>query len=281
MENSGMVGCHKIISMVRLRIFILSAIIMITMNSCIQFRDIVNFQDGQDLKDGKIDSIVNFAKWTVQPGDIIQINIYSSNQIEAERFNIIDSRTLAQMQRIGTGSGSVSEPLGYRVNAEGYIDMPVIGKIWAQGKTLEELKNIVEQKVVESEYLPNVNVQVVFLSFRITILGEVNAPGSFIIQSEKMTILEAIGLSRDLTLFSNRENILVIREKNGIRTYGRINLKSRDLFKSPYFYLQPNDIVYVEPHKAKILAAPDPASRYISTIVGVISLFTLILSLSK
>jgi len=267
--------------MEHLKYYIFSAIILITLNSCIQFRDIVNFQDGQDLKDGKIDSIVNFAKWTVQPGDIIQINIYSSNQVEAERFNIIDSRTLAQMQRIGTGSGSVSEPLGYRVSAEGYIDMPVIGKIWAQGKTLEELKNIVEQKVVESEYLPNVNVQVVFLSFRITILGEVDAPGSFIIQSEKMTILEAIGLSRDLTLFSNRENILVIREKNGVRTYGRINLKSRELFKSPYFYLQPNDIVYVEPHKAKILAAPDPASRYISTIVGVISLFTLILSLSK
>jgi polysaccharide export outer membrane protein len=185
------------------------------------------------------------------------------------------------MQRVGNAAGVINEPLGYRVNSLGQIDMPIIGNILAQGRTIEQIQKEVALKVMSTNYLPDVNVQVVFLSFRISILGEVNSPGSFVIQSEKLNILEAIGMARDLTLFSNRENILVIREKDGIRTYGRLNLKSRDIFKSPYFYLQPNDIVYIEPYKAKILSAPDAASRYLSTILGFVSLFTLIFSLTK
>jgi polysaccharide export outer membrane protein len=89
--------------------------------------------------------------------------------------------------------------------------------------------------------------------------------------------LEALGLAHDVNLFSKRSNVLVIRELDGKRTYGRVNLKSKDLFASPWYYLQPNDIVYVEPHRAKILAAPDPASRYISTVIAAVSLVLLIL----
>jgi polysaccharide export outer membrane protein len=257
-----------------------AAYLVTSLTSCITYKDIVNFQDGQDLKDGKLDSIVNFTKWTVQPEDILQINVYSSNQLEAERFNIMDTRTLAQMQRMGN-TGVITEPLGYRVNSMGLIDIPIIGKVVAQGRTIEEIKADIEGKVLNTNYLPDVNVQVIFLSFRVSILGEVNSPGSFIIQSEKMSILEAIGMAKDLTLFANRHNVLVIREKDGIRTYGRINMKSREIFKSKYFYLQPNDIVYVEPHPAKVLSAPDPASRYLSAILGFVSLFTLIFSLTK
>ena len=110
-------------------------------------------------------------------------------------------------------------------------------------------------------------------------MGEVNSPGTYTIPSQSLTILEALGMAHDVTMFSKRDNILVIREKNGVRNYGRINLKTKEVFKSPYFYLQPNDIVYVEPHKSKILAAPDPASRYISTIMGTISFVLLLLKL--
>ncbi len=256
----------------------LAAYLATSLTSCITYKDIVNFQDGQDLKDGKLDSIVNFTKWTVQPEDILQINVYSSNIAEAGRFNLMDIRTNMQMQQAGGGN---TEPIGYRVTTDGYIDMPVIGIVKAAGLTLEQIKKLVEDKVNETRYLPDVNVQVLFMSFRITILGEVNVPRSYIIRTEKMNILEAIGMAGDLTLFSNRRNILIIREKGGIRSYGRVDVTSRDLFQSPYFYLQPNDVVYVQPNTAKIMAAPDPASRYLSTVVGVISLFTLIFSLTK
>ncbi len=262
--------------------FIYALALISSLSSCLTYKDIVNFQDGVDLGDGRLDTITNFAKWTIQPEDILQINVYSSNREAASQFNIIDTRQMAQMMRMGGGGGgNLMEPLGYRVDSKGFIDIPVIGKVMVQGKTIEEVKNEVEEKVIATGYLNDVNIQALFLSFRITILGEVNAPGSYIIQSQKMNILEAIGLALDLNIFANRDNILVVREKNGIREYGRVNLKSKNIFESPYFYLQPNDVVYVEPHKTKVLAAPDPASRYVSTVIGVISLFTLIFTLAR
>jgi len=251
---------------------------LLGLTSCMTYRDIVNFQDGQDLRDGMIDSITNYTKWSVQPEDILQITVYSSNVNEARRFNLMDNNAVFQMQQ---GAGGISDPLGYRVNAAGMIDLPVIGLVMAKDRTLEEIKNEVQEKIAGTAYLPDVSVQVIFLSFRITILGEVNGPRSYIVRSEKVNILEAIGMAGDVTFFSNRENILIIREKKGVRTYGRINLKSRNLFQSPYFYLQPNDVVYVEPHKAKIMAAPDPVSRYLSVVVGVVSFITLIISLAN
>lgn len=245
------------------------------------YRDIVNFQDGQDLRDGVIDSITNYTKWTVQPEDILQITVYSSNVAEARRFNLLDNQAFVQMQQQGQIGSGISEPIGYRVNTGGMIDMPVIGMVVAKDRTLEEIKNEVQRRIAETGYLPDVSVQVIFLSFRITILGEVNGPRSYIVRSEKVNILEAIGLAGDVTFFSNRSNILVIREKQGVRTYGRVDLKSRNLFQSPYFYLQPNDIIYVEPHKAKIMAAPDPVSRYLSVVVGVVSFITLIINFTN
>lgn len=261
--------------------FMLAIALVSSLSSCLTYKDIVNFQDGVDLGDGRLDTITNFAKWTIQPEDILQINVYSSNREAASQFNIIDTRQMAMMMQMGGGGNLLMEPLGYRVDSRGFIDIPIIGPVMVEGKTIEEVKNEVEEKVIATGYLNDVNVQALFLSFRITILGEVNAPGSYIIQSQKMNMLEAIGLARDLNIFANRDNILVVREKNGIREYGRVNLKSKNIFESPYFYLQPNDVVYVEPHKSKVLAAPDPASRYVSTVIGVISLFTLIFTLAR
>jgi len=167
------------------------------------------------------------------------------------------------------------------VDRKGNIEMPVLGKVQVQNLTIDELNELVRKKVEATGYLKDLSVQVRFLTFRVTILGEVNTPGTFTIANPKINILEALGLARDITLFSNRDNILVIREQNGIRNYGRINLKSREVFKSPYFYLQPNDVIYVEPHRTRVLTAPDPATRYISTILGIVSLATLILTLSR
>ncbi|HLG38425.1 MAG TPA: polysaccharide biosynthesis/export family protein, partial [Chitinophagaceae bacterium] len=227
--------------------FMMALAVVLSLSSCLTYKDIVNFQDGVDLGDGRLDTITNFAKWTIQPEDILQINVYSSNQEAAEQFNIMDTRIMAQVMQMGGGGGGLMEPIGYRVDDEGNIDIPVIGKIMASGKTVDAIKREVERRVVETGYLNDVNVQVRYLSFRLTVLGEVNAPGSYIIQSQKMNILEAIGLARDLNIFANRDNILVVREKNGIREYGRVNLKSKNIFESPFFYLQPNDVVYIEP----------------------------------
>jgi polysaccharide biosynthesis/export protein len=246
--------------------------------SCLSYKEIVNFQDGALLGGGAGQPISNHEQLKIKSDDVVLITIYSYNAEEAERFNTISAQQLALV--LGQGGGnSVSEPLGYQVDSHGEIEMPVIGKFNVAGLTTEELREVVRQKVTATGYLKDLTVQVRFLSFRVTILGEVNAPGTFTVSSKKITILEALGLARDLTMFSNRDNILIIREKEGERFYGRANLKSKNIFENPYYYLQPNDIVYVEPHKSKILSAPDPASRYLSIILSLATLATVLFAL--
>jgi len=248
----------------------------ITLSSCLTYKDIVNFQDGKNLGNGVVDSIAKLNQVRLKTDDIVQVVVSSYNREEADRFNqfTIQGSTGSTTQQNGV---SINDPFGYRIDSHGNIEMPVIGQINVVGLTMEEMRDKVYQKIEATGYLKTFSVQTRFLSFRISILGEVNNPGTYNISSQKVTLLEALGLARDVNLFSKRDNILVIREKDGVREYGRVNLKTKDFFKSPYYYLQPNDIVYVEPHRAKILAAPDPASRYVSTVIALVSLVLLIL----
>jgi polysaccharide export outer membrane protein len=253
--------------------------LVIGMSSCLTYKQIVNFQDGEDLDLGKVDSIVNMNPLRVQTDDILLVNVSSYELEVANRFNLIDIRTVAQFSGASGSGSNVSEPLGYRVDSKGYIDMPVIGQVHVSGKTIEEIRDLVYQKVGETGYLKNHSVLVRFQSFRVTILGEVNKPGVYTVPNTKLTVLEAVGLANDLTVFSNRDNMLVIREENGNRSYGRVDLKTKSVFESDYYYLRPNDIVYVEPHKSRILATPDPITRYVGTFIAFATLLTLIITL--
>jgi polysaccharide biosynthesis/export protein len=246
--------------------------------SCLTYKQIVNFQDGEDLVEGRVDSILNTTEIRLQPEDVVSINVSSYEREEAARFNIIDLNAQMQASR-NTGGANVTEPFGYRVDSKGYIEMPVLGQLYVKDLTIEELRDLVSDKIGETGYLKDHSVQIRFLSFRITILGEVNTPGVYTITNNRLTVLEAVGLARDLTVFSNRDNILVIREENNQRTYGRVDLKTKNVFNSPYYYLQPNDIVYVEPHKSRILGTPDPVTRYVGTIIALGTLITLMIAL--
>jgi polysaccharide biosynthesis/export protein len=249
-----------------------------SMSSCLTYKQIVNFQDGEDLDIGKVDTIMNLKEVRVQTDDILQIIISSYEFEVANRFNMIDMRTVAQFSR-GSGGSDISEPVGYRVDSKGNIDLPVVGLINVKGLTIEEIRDVVYKKVAETGYLKEHSVQIRFLTFRVTILGEVNRPGVYTISNTKITVLEAVGLASDVTVFSNRDNILVIREKDGKRTYGRVDFKTKAVFDSPYYYLQPNDILYIEPHKSRILGTPDPVTRYVGTLIALGTLITLLVAL--
>jgi polysaccharide export outer membrane protein len=259
----------------KLSIFFISLFTLFSFTSCLTYKKIVSFQDGDDLKDGKIDTIMNYVPLKVQPGDVLAINVNSYNMEEAAKFNLIDARFAA---RTG-GGGGVADPFGYKVNSEGYFEMPIIGRIYVKDLTIEEIRDLVYEKITAIGYLQDVSIQIQFLTFRITILGEVNSPGTYTITNSKITILEAVGLASDLTLFSKRDDIMIIREKDGNRIYGRVDLKTKAVFQSPYYYLLPNDIVYVNPDKSKILTTPDPVTRYIGTIAAVASFILLLMSL--
>lgn len=151
---------------------------------------------------------------------------------------------------IGTsGTGAI---IGYLVEADGKIKIPFLGKVQAEGLTRSQLETSLTE--LFKEYTKNPVVNVRFLNYSYSVIGEVNRSGRFVMQTERTTLLDAISQAGDLTDLGRRENITVIREENGERKIGKINLLSKDIFNSPFFYLRNNDIVYVEPVKARFIS---------------------------
>ncbi len=234
-------------------------------------KDLIAFRDTPERQ---------IAVWTeplVQAGDILHIAVYSSNAEAAAPFNLQENIV----------PGAINAPqqhtleifLGYLVGADGTIDFPVLGPLSVAGLTLPQVKDSLEKRL--KTYLNEAVVNVRFINFRITVLGEVNQPGTYTLSSPRVTLLEAIGRAGDLSPYANRTNILHIREQNGQRIYTRINLQSGELFSSPAYYLQQNDIIYIEPNRAKIAAVADPATRVITYTTGVLSVVTLLIALFR
>ena len=166
----------------------------------------------------------------------------------------------------------------YLVNSKGNINFPVLGEIKLEGLTLTEAGNLIKSKLAEHVADPIVNIQ--FFNFRITVLGEVLRPGQFPVTNERVTILDALGLAGDMTAYGRRDNVLLTRNNNGKLEFARINLNSDEVFKSPYFYLQQNDVIYVEPNTVKSISSQD-IPLYLSFLSTLATLVTLIYSISK
>jgi polysaccharide export outer membrane protein len=175
--------------------------------------------------------------------------------------------------------------MGYVVDEQGFIDFPVLGKLSVAGKTRWEVAEMVKDKLLQDGYLTDAVVSVEFLNFKVSVLGEVQSPGTFVIEGDKVTVLQAISLARDLTIFGRRDNVSVIREQNGHRTIYEINLTDVDLFKSPAYYLQQNDIIYIQPNdvKARQSTTDDKTLRISSIALSsgslLVSLVTLLATL--
>jgi polysaccharide export outer membrane protein len=202
----------------------------------------------------------------IQKNDLLSITVSSLSQEASQVYNV--SNTVS-----GTSSGAVLG--GYLVNEEGNIQFPVIGNIKAAGLTKEELQKNITRMLVEQKLLLNPIVSIRNLNFKVTVLGEVGKPTVINVPSEKINILEALGFAGDLTLYSSRSDVLVMREENGNRTFRKINLNTNEVFSSPYFYLKPNDIVYVKPNKTKISSVSN-TRQWLPTIISVISLVSIL-----
>lgn len=210
----------------------------------------------------------------IQHDDLLSIKITALDMEAALPFNI-DPPTGNQNLNAG-----IARPLiGYLVDSEGYIDMPVMGKILVAGLTFQELKEELIQQL--GAYLKNPVIVIRFLNFRVTVLGEVATPSTFFMSNERVTLLDALGQAGDITPYGNRTNILVIREQNGEREFGRLNIQDREIFQSPYFYLQQNDVVYVEPLEEKTSTVRDQTQRILPWLSVITSLTTLVITLSR
>ncbi len=227
----------------------------------------------EDVQD-KVLPIDSLPVLNIQPDDILSIQVSSRNPETVLAFQQLQSASGGAEAASGVVAMGTQE--GYRVDEEGHIYLPFLGKVKATGKTVSELRAEITNRL--ADFIPDASVQVRFLNFRVTILGEVTAPNTYIIPNERLTILEAIGMAGDFTPYARRNSVLVIRQRSNIREFGRVDTRDTALFRSPYFYLSPNDIVYIEPLKAKQYATQgDFVQRYSAIFFPLVSLVTFFL----
>lgn len=238
--------------------------------SCSPKRNLVYFSDLSDST-AYTSQILNNIEPKIREGDILGITVNTLNVESNQLFNqgvvsTLSSDNLIQNRNLMT-------PDGYLVDDEGNINYPVIGKIHLAGLDKEAARKLMATKILQYVKDPIINIR--FLNFRVTVIGEVNRPGSFIMPNERVNILEALGLAGDMTAYGRRENVLVIRELEGKRTMVRLNLNEQHSLSSPYFYLQQNDIIYVEPHTLKERTTSDQL-RIVSVILSAASILAII-----
>ena len=232
--NNTMIGCIVILTLV-------------TFSSCSSAKHVKYFPGVQN---GSIQSNTPFPESVIQKSDILGIAVSSLNPEASAIFNIGSSSGTG-----GAAGAAVVSPVGFLVNSEGYIQFPILGSIKAEGLTKNQLKDTIAKALVDNKLLVAPIVAIRFLNFRVTVLGEVNHPTVVSVPNEKISLLEALGLAGDMTIYAKRTNVMIIREANDQKIIQRINLNSDEIFTSPYYYLRSNDIVYVEPNKTKVTSA--------------------------
>lgn len=262
-----------------LRRSLTAACLILMLASCATVKDIAYFQDRAIDHPEKIDM---HAGIVIQPKDMISIVVSSRNPELAPMFNLPVVSYQAGSEVVNTGNQRL---MGYVVDNEGYIDFPVLGKIQVAGLTRWQLSDMIKKELTEQGLLNDAVVTVEFMNFKISVMGEVNAPGTYTVEGDKITVLQALSLAKDLTIFGKRDNVTVIRELDGKRTFYNVDLCSVDLFKSPAYYLQQNDIIYVEPSevKARQSTLDDKGLRMTSIAISsgslLISVATLLVSI--
>ncbi|MDB5248377.1 MAG: Soluble ligand binding domain protein [Segetibacter sp.] len=228
--------------------------------------------------DSTLAKVVQNAEPVIQPGDRLTIVVNATNPASAAPYNLGSAAPAT-----GTTGSAPTTPSGYLVEEDGRIQFPQLGKIKVGGLQRKQVIDMLSASLIK--YLNDPIVTVTFSNFKVTVLGEVNTPGTLNIPEGKVTLVEAIGLARDLTATGRRDNITVIREKNGQRNFGKVNLLSTDAFSSPYFVLQQNDVIYVELTKSKAATTDQTLIRNLaigSTILTVVSsLVVLIINITR
>lgn len=247
------------------------SLLFISCPSCTNTKKATYFNGAQP---GSIVSNTPIPESIIQKNDILNITVSSLNPEASAFFNTSSGGSSAG----GTAPGAESSKSGgYLVSSDGYIQFPLLGNIKAEGLTKNQLKEKITQTILEKKLLVDPIVIIRFQNFRVTVLGEVNNPTVVSVPNEKISLLEAIGLAGDLTLYAKRDNVMLIREQKDPKTGSesklitRLNLNTSEIFTSPYYYLQSNDIVYVEPGKARV-ATTNRSNTWIPLLFSGLSL---------
>lgn len=246
-----------------LYIRLIALFVVLFFSSCGSRKDIIYLQDVEN------DATINQAL-SYEP--VIKCDDMLSVIVAADQPDLTIPFNLPQIQGNYQVSDNQEGIKTYLVDAAGYIDFPVIGKVKLAGLTRTQAKNELEVKIKEYIKEPSVNLRI--LNYKISVLGEVNKPNTYKIASERVTLLEAISMAGDMTIYGKRSNVLVIREVDGKKTFNRVDLTNKDFISSPFYYLNQNDVVMVEPNKTKINSSV--IGPNITVTISAISLLTTI-----
>jgi polysaccharide export outer membrane protein len=256
--------------------FIFHFSIIISLPSCTTYKQLQYLQ-------GDFDS-TKYAQFKVpeqraQKGDQISINVFSDNASASAPFNTgsLASSAGSAQQSLSNGAASLGS---YEVDKDGNIFFPVLGLLHIEGLTKEGMSNLFDSKL-KGTYLNNPYYVIRFQNLKFTVFGEVGSPGVYPLTRNNLNIFEALTYAGDLSVYGKRENILVIRENNGKREFGRVNITKPDVFNSPYYYLQQNDMILVDMNKQKALNGDQAVLRNLSLVLTLITTLSFVFNIFK
>lgn len=228
-------------SFIKFSFFILSISLVFT--SCVSKKKLLYLQDIEQIVDNPANTNYNIS---ISPNDLLTINISAINPEAVAPFN----QPLIGRPSLNSDAQGVQQLQTYLVSVDGTIEFPLVGTIELSGLTRTEAT--LKMKELVSKYVKGAIVNIRILNFKVSVLGEVQRPGTYTINDERITILEALGYAGDMTIFGDRKNVKIIREVNGVKSYGELDFTSADIIESPFYYLQQNDVIIISPNKAQI-----------------------------
>ncbi|MCY2687788.1 polysaccharide biosynthesis/export family protein [Salinimicrobium sp. TH3] len=255
----------------KFRLPLLGLLALLLASSCVSRKKITYYQNMEAVEK---EAAAAKKGLEIMPNDLLVINVAAKNLESVQPFNL----PVVGMPSTGDATRVSGQPQlqTYLVDSEGHIEFPVLGTLKVSGMTRQELSQMLEEKISAYVQEPIINIRIV--NFQVTVLGEVNNPGTFSIPDEYLSLNKALGFAGDLSIYGKRDNVLIIRETLEGKTYNYVDLTDANLLNSPFYYLQQNDVVYVEPNNAQKQGAAynRNATVYISIASVLISLAILL-----
>ena len=238
--------------------------ILILLASCSSKKEILYLQDAEKFNDSE----VLYTSSKIQPNDILSIKVETLIPEAALPYNRQNNNAVAN-------NIDLLKLEGYLVLEDRTINFPILGSVFVGGKTTSELEEVLKNKLIEGNHLKNPNVSIRLLNAKVTVIGEVNKPGTYSFTEQNITLFQAIGLAGDLTINGKREDVLVVREVDGNRQVTRLDLTKGDFLQSPFYFIKPNDVIVVNQNDPKVKSA-----GFIGDIGTVLTIASLALSVT-
>ena len=266
--------------MKKLKSLIVIGAVFTTLFSCKPKENMVYMENNVSTMDQEVKNAV-FQGTHLQAGDLLDIKVTAFDEYAVRPFNLHSMNQAGNTNEMIQSPAAQTIPDGYLVSNEGYLIFPVLGKIYVQNLTMSELRADLEKRLLE--YLSDPMVSIRQLNFNITVLGEVKNPGRYTSANDKVTILQALGMAGDLTPGGERTKIKLLRHENGIDQTHLINLTDKNMTSSPYYYMQQNDVLYVEPDRNSQIAANSNPNRNLWFQIGgaALGVLSLIIGLTR